>query len=40
MNDDTVMILMRGGFTQVEETLLAGGQGDAVIQQRIAFQRR
>ncbi len=39
VNDDTILILMRGGFTQVEETLLAGGMGDSVIQQRIAFQK-
>lgn len=39
VNDDTIMILMRGGFTRVEETLLEGGQGSAVVQQRIAFQQ-
>lgn len=38
LQDDTILILMRGGFTQVEETLLAGGHGNAVIQQRMAFQ--
>jgi len=29
---------MRGGFTKVEETLLAEGRGEAVIQQRMEFQ--
>jgi uncharacterized protein YbcI len=38
INDDMIVILMRGGFTRVEQTLLEGGQGEAVIQQRIAFQ--
>ncbi len=30
--------MLRGGFTRVEETLLEGRRGEAVIQQRIAFQ--
>jgi uncharacterized protein YbcI len=38
VNDDTIMILMRGGFSKVEETLLAGGMGAAVHEQRDAFQ--
>ena len=32
--DDLVVVLMRGGFTKVEETLLQEGRGDSVIQQR------
>jgi uncharacterized protein YbcI len=36
--DDLVVCVLRGGFSKVEETLLAGGQGGAVIQQRMAFQ--
>ena len=36
--DDLVVCLLRGGFTRVEQTLLAGGRGDAVIQQRMEFQ--
>jgi uncharacterized protein YbcI len=36
--DDLVVCLLRGGFTRVEQTLLEGGRGDAVIQQRIEFQ--
>jgi len=36
--DDLVVCLLRGGFTRVEETLLAGGRGSAVIQQRMEFQ--
>ena len=36
--DDAVFLLMRGGFSKVEETLLAEGRGDAVIRQRMEFQ--
>ena len=36
--DDLVVCLLRGGFTRVEQTLLAGGRGAAVIDQRMAFQ--
>ncbi|HWH94334.1 MAG TPA: DUF2294 domain-containing protein [Baekduia sp.] len=36
--DDLVVCLLRGGFTRVEQTLLAGGRGKAVIQQRMEFQ--
>ncbi len=36
--DDVVVLLMRGGFSKVEETLLAEGRGDAVIRQRMEFQ--
>jgi uncharacterized protein YbcI len=36
--DDLVVCLLRGGFTRVEQTLLEGGRGSAVIQQRIEFQ--
>jgi uncharacterized protein YbcI len=36
--DDLVVCLLRGGFTRVEQTLLAGGRGQAVIQQRMEFQ--
>lgn len=38
LNDDLVVVLLRGGFTKVEETLLEEGRGDAVIQQRMEFQ--
>jgi uncharacterized protein YbcI len=38
VHDDLVVVLMRGGFTRVEETLLEGGRGNAVIQQRMEFQ--
>jgi len=37
-NDDLVVCLLRGGFTRVEQTLLDGGRGEAVIGQRMAFQ--
>jgi uncharacterized protein YbcI len=37
-NDDLVVCLLRGGFTRVEKTLLDGGRGHAVIEQRMAFQ--
>jgi uncharacterized protein YbcI len=36
--DDLVVCLLRGGFTAVEHTLLEGGRGAAVIEQRMAFQ--
>ena len=36
--DDLVVCLLRGGFTRVERTLLDGGRGSSVIQQRMEFQ--
>lgn len=36
--DDLVVCLLRGGFTKVEQTLLEGGRGHAVIAQRMEFQ--
>ena len=36
--DDLVVCILRGGFTRVEETLLEGGRGAAVIEQRMEFQ--
>ena len=36
--DDLVVCLLRGGFSRVEQTLLEGGRGAAVIQQRMDFQ--
>ena len=36
--DDLVVCVLRGGFTKVEQTLLEGGRGHAVISQRMAFQ--
>jgi uncharacterized protein YbcI len=36
--DDLVVCVLRGGFSKVEETLLEGGRGSAVIQQRMEFQ--
>ena len=36
--DDLVVCLLRGGFSTVERTLLEGGRGAAVIQQRMEFQ--
>jgi uncharacterized protein YbcI len=36
--DDIVVCLLRGGFTRVEQTLLEGGRGASVIQQRLDFQ--
>lgn len=38
INDDTVMVLMRGGYTKAEETLFDAGMGESVISQRMAFQ--
>src|ERR1700753_3397445 len=36
--DDLVVCILRGGYTQVEQTLLDGGRGTAVIEQRMHFQ--
>jgi uncharacterized protein YbcI len=36
--DDVVVVVMRGGFTRVEQTLLDGGHRDIVIDQRMMFQ--
>jgi uncharacterized protein YbcI len=36
--DDLVVCVLRGGFSRVEKTLLDGGRGQAVIQQRMEFQ--
>jgi uncharacterized protein YbcI len=36
--DDLVVCVLRGGFTRVERTLLEGGRGTAVVQQRMEFQ--
>ena len=36
--DDLVVCVLRGGFSRVEQTLLEGGRGPAVIQQRVEFQ--
>jgi uncharacterized protein YbcI len=36
--DDLVVCVMRGGFSRVEQTLLEGGRGAAVIHQRMEFQ--
>ena len=37
-HDDLVVCVLRGGFTRVEQTLLDGDRGSAVIEQRMAFQ--
>ena len=36
---EVITVLLRGGFTKVEETLRAGGRGQEVIEQRMAFQQ-
>lgn len=36
--DDLVVCILRGGYTQVEQTLREGGRGSAVIEQRMEFQ--
>jgi len=36
--DDLVVCVLRGGYTQVEQTLRDGGRGSAVIEQRMEFQ--
>jgi uncharacterized protein YbcI len=38
LDDDLVVCLLRGGFSRVEQTLLEGGRGASVIQQRMEFQ--
>jgi uncharacterized protein YbcI len=38
IQDDLVVCILSGGFTRVEETLLRGGRGEAVLRQRRAFQ--
>jgi uncharacterized protein YbcI len=35
---DVVVVIMRGGFTRVEDTLLQSGRGESVLAQRMAFQ--
>jgi uncharacterized protein YbcI len=35
---DVVLVLLHGGYTPVEKTLLADGQARAVIDQRAVFQ--
>ena len=37
-NDDLVVVLMKGGHSRVEETLLRAGRGQSVIDQRVSFQ--
>jgi uncharacterized protein YbcI len=37
-SDDLVVCVLRGGYSRVEQTLLDGGRGGAVIQQRMEFQ--
>ena len=37
-HDDLVVCVLRGGFTRVEQTLLDGERGRAVVEQRMAFQ--
>ena len=36
--DDLVVCVLRGGFSRVEQTLLEGGRGAIVVQQRVEFQ--
>ena len=36
--DDVVLVLLHGGYTPVEKTLMAGGQAQAVTDQRAVFQ--
>jgi uncharacterized protein YbcI len=38
LENDLVVCVLRGGFSKVEQTLLEGGRGPAVIQQRMEFQ--
>jgi uncharacterized protein YbcI len=36
--DDLVVCVLRGGYSRVEQTLVDGGRGEAVIEQRMQFQ--
>lgn len=36
--DNLVVVLLQGGFTRVEQTLLQEGRGEAVLRQRMDFQ--
>jgi uncharacterized protein YbcI len=36
--DDLVVCVLRGGFSRVEQTLLDGGRGAAIVHQRMEFQ--
>jgi uncharacterized protein YbcI len=36
--DDLVVCVLRGGYSRVEQSLLDGGRGNAVIEQRMQFQ--
>lgn len=36
--DDLVVCVLRGGYSRVEQSLLDGGRGEAVIEQRMQFQ--
>ena len=36
--DDMIVVLLRGGFTRIEQTLVGEGRGNIVIAQRHAFQ--
>jgi uncharacterized protein YbcI len=38
IHDDLVVVLMRGGFSKAEETLLQEGRGESVLRQRMDFQ--
>jgi len=38
LDGDAVLVILRGGFTRVEQTLLDEGHGRAVIEQRMQFQ--
>ena len=38
--DDLVVCVLRGGFSRVEQTLLEGGRGRAVIEQRMGIHPR
>ena len=39
LQDDVVVVLLRGGFTRLEETLVEAGRGQVVVEQRSQFQQ-
>lgn len=38
LHEDSVLVLLRGGFTPIEQTLHEAGRGTAVVQQRLEVQ--
>jgi uncharacterized protein YbcI len=39
MSDDLVVVVLQGGYTRAEQTLIAAGQNDTVIESRLAMKQ-